>query len=48
MRDGKALQMGTSHELGQNFAKVFDIGFLDDQRCSAALHGPRHGACRPG
>lgn len=24
MRDGKALQMGTSHELGQNFAKVFD------------------------
>ena len=25
MRDGKALQMGTSHELGQNFAKVFDI-----------------------
>ena len=30
MRDGKALQMGTSHELGQNFAKVFDIGFLDD------------------
>ncbi|MHB8682610.1 MAG: proline--tRNA ligase [Acidimicrobiales bacterium] len=30
MRDGKALQMGTSHELGQNFAKVFDITFLDD------------------
>ncbi len=29
MRDGKALQMGTSHELGQNFAKVFDITFLD-------------------
>jgi prolyl-tRNA synthetase len=25
MGDGKALQMGTSHELGQNFAKVFDI-----------------------
>ena len=25
MRDGKALQMGTSHELGQNFARVFDI-----------------------
>ena len=23
MRDGKALQMGTSHELGQNFAKAF-------------------------
>ena len=27
MRDGKALQMGTSHELGQNFAKVFDINY---------------------
>jgi prolyl-tRNA synthetase len=31
MRDGKALQMGTSHELGQNFAKAFDIQYLDDQ-----------------
>ena len=30
MGDGKALQMGTSHELGQNFARVFDIEFLDD------------------
>ena len=29
MRDGKALQMGTSHELAQNFARVFDIDFLD-------------------
>jgi prolyl-tRNA synthetase len=29
MRDGKALQMGTSHELGQNFAKAFDISYLD-------------------
>lgn len=27
MRDGKALQMGTSHELGQNFAKAFDIKY---------------------
>jgi prolyl-tRNA synthetase len=26
-RDGKALQMGTSHELGQNFARAFDIEF---------------------
>src|SRR5215475_6504735 len=26
-RDGKALQMGTSHELGQNFARAFDIQF---------------------
>ncbi len=30
MGDGKALQMGTSHELGQNFARAFDIGYLDD------------------
>jgi prolyl-tRNA synthetase len=29
MRDGKALQMGTSHELGQNFARAFDIRFTD-------------------
>lgn len=28
MPDGKALQMGTSHNLGQNFAKVFGIKFL--------------------
>jgi prolyl-tRNA synthetase len=28
MRDGKALQMGTSHELGQNFAKAFDTRYL--------------------
>jgi prolyl-tRNA synthetase len=27
MGDGKALQMGTSHELGQNFAKVFEIQY---------------------
>ncbi|HXW35500.1 MAG TPA: proline--tRNA ligase [Acidimicrobiales bacterium] len=31
MRDGKALQMGTSHELGQNFARAFDITYLDDE-----------------
>ena len=29
MPDGKALQMGTSHQLGQNFSKVFGIKFLD-------------------
>ncbi len=28
MPDGKALQMGTSHNLGQHFAKVFDIKFI--------------------
>src|SRR5579864_1401491 len=28
MQDGKALQCGTSHDLGQNFSKAFDIKFL--------------------
>src|SRR5690606_16837813 len=31
MGDGKALQMGTSHELGQNFAQAFDIAYQDAQ-----------------
>ena len=30
MRDGKALQLATSHELGQNFARAFDITYADD------------------
>lgn len=30
MGDGKALQAGTSHQLGQNFAKAFNTSFLDD------------------
>jgi prolyl-tRNA synthetase len=30
MGDGKALQMGTSHELGQNFARAFGIEFADE------------------
>lgn len=29
MRDGKALQMATSHELGQNFSRAFGINFSD-------------------
>lgn len=29
MQDGKALQAGTSHHLGQNFAKAFNVKFLD-------------------
>ena len=29
MKDGKSLQAGTSHYLGQNFAKAFDIKYLD-------------------
>lgn len=31
MQDGKALQSGTSHFLGQNFAKAFDVKFLNDK-----------------
>ncbi len=31
MQDGKALQAGTSHFLGQNFAKAFDVKFSDKQ-----------------
>ena len=30
MRDGKALQMGTSHELGRNFARAFEIDYLSE------------------
>jgi len=31
MQDGKALQAGTSHFLGQNFAKAFDVKFLSKE-----------------
>ena len=31
MQDGKALQAGTSHFLGQNFAKAFDVKYLSEQ-----------------
>ena len=31
MQDGKALQAGTSHFLGQNFGKAFDVTFLDKE-----------------
>ena len=31
MQDGKALQAGTSHYLGQNFAKAFDVKFSDKE-----------------
>jgi prolyl-tRNA synthetase len=37
MRDGKALQLATSHELGQNFARAFDITYTD--RHGALQHG---------
>ncbi len=31
MQDGKALQSGTSHNLGQNFAKAFDVSFVNKE-----------------
>ena len=57
MRDGRALQAGTSHNLGQNFAKLFDIKFQGrDNRCVHLGHivghddssdrGRRHGSRR--
>ena len=35
MQDGNALQFATSHNLGQNFSKVFDIKFLDQNNAEA-------------
>ena len=32
MQDGKALQAGTSHNLGQNFAKAFDVKYQDEKQ----------------
>jgi prolyl-tRNA synthetase len=37
MGDGRALQAATSHDLGQNFAKAFDITFLDEQQERSTL-----------
>ena len=31
MQDGKALQAGTSHFLGQNFARAFDVKYLTNE-----------------
>ncbi|GJM21532.1 MAG: proline--tRNA ligase [Planctomycetota bacterium] len=38
MQDGKALQCGTSHNLGQNFAKAFDIDFLGRDQKQHLVH----------
>lgn len=38
MPDGKALQAGTSHHLGQSFAKAFDIKFRDENQCEQYAH----------
>ena len=36
MQDGKALQSGTSHFLGQNFAKAFDVQFVNKEEIGRA------------
>ena len=38
MGDKKALQAGTSHNLGQNFAKAFDTTFLDEKGDKQFVH----------
>ena len=46
MGDGKALQSGTSHNLGQNFAKAFEIRYLDGTG-SCSTVGPPPGGVHP-
>ncbi|MCX6779017.1 MAG: proline--tRNA ligase [Candidatus Magasanikbacteria bacterium] len=43
MQDGKALQAGTSHLLGQNFAKVFDLKFLNPEGVEDFAHNTSWG-----
>ncbi|MEX2416101.1 MAG: proline--tRNA ligase [Paenibacillaceae bacterium] len=38
MKDGRALQAGTSHYLGQNFAKAFEIQYLDRENTEQYVH----------
>ena len=48
MGDGKALQMGTSHELGQNFARALRHHLLQRVGRRSSTCGRPRGACRPG
>jgi prolyl-tRNA synthetase len=50
MGDGRALQAGTSHNLGQNFAKAFEISFQarDKSISRSSTCGEPRGASRPG
>ncbi len=43
MQDGKALQAGTSHFLGQNFAKAFDVKFLSKENKQEYVWGTSWG-----
>jgi len=44
MRDGKALQMATTHELGQNFARAFDIYYQSEEGQAELCHTTSWGA----
>ncbi len=46
MQDNKALQAGTSHNLGQNFAKAFDVKFQTKEGGARLTSGVHRGACR--
>ena len=39
MQDGKALQAGTSHFLGQNFAKAFDVKYTNLRKGNWIMFG---------
>ena len=43
MQDGKALQSGTSHHLGQNFAKAFDVQYQDANKELQYVHASSWG-----
>ena len=47
MGDGKALQAGTSHNLGQHFSEAYGIEFLDKQPAARRSRGRRRGGPRP-
>ncbi len=44
MKDGKALQMVTSHDLGQNFARAFEITYQSEDGASEVCHTTSWGA----
>jgi len=47
MQDGKALQAGTSHFLGQNFAKAFDVKLFDEGEQAGICLGDIMGCFNP-
>ena len=43
MQDGKALQAGTSHYLGENFARAFDVTYQSDEKSLRYVHATSWG-----